>query len=36
MIHSETPKLIREEKNMLVTDWIFVEDITRLIYITVS
>ena len=34
MIHSETPTLIREEKNTLVTDWIFVEDIKRIMKVS--
>lgn len=29
-MHSETPTLIREENDTLVTDWIFVKDIERI------
>ena len=34
MTHSETPTLIREEKNTLVTDCIFVEDIQRILNVS--
>ena len=33
-MHSETPTLIREEKNTLVTGWIFVEDIQRILNVS--
>ena len=33
-MHSETPTLIREENDTLVTDWIFVEDIQRILNVS--
>ena len=34
MTHSETPTLIREENDTLVTDWIFVEDVMRIFHVS--
>ena len=32
MKHSETPSLMREENDTLVTDWIFVEDVIKIFH----
>ena len=34
MTNSETPTLIREENDTLVTDWIFVEDVMRIFHVS--
>jgi len=33
-MHSETPTLIREVNDTLVTDWIFVEDVQRILNVS--